>query len=124
MYSSFHKLISPSQKQAELAWAQKPEAKKSRIHFPKVSFLKFFFTIFYHVLFEFQFLLMGFLLIDAFRKKSYAFFLQSGRLMDATVAVGPTDCKRQKQTLKEIAVSKRVPIVQFFFKDILNINDI
>ena len=46
---------------AELALAQKPEAKKkSQTHFPKVTFLKFLFTIFYPVLFEFQFLLMGF----------------------------------------------------------------
>ena len=46
---------------AELARAQKPEAKKSQTHFPKLTSLKFLFTIFYPVLFEFQFLLMGFI---------------------------------------------------------------
>ena len=52
------------EREAELAWAQKPEAKKkkkSKTHFPRASFLKKKkFTIFYPILFEFQFLLIGF----------------------------------------------------------------
>ena len=51
------------EREAELAEAQKPEAKKkkSETHFPKVSFLKKKkkINIFYPVLFKFQFLLMG-----------------------------------------------------------------
>ena len=71
----FHKPISPYspisvvshpwqcslKPKAELGWAQKPEATvQKRIPLPKVSILNFFFTIFYDVLFEIHFLLMGF----------------------------------------------------------------
>ena len=88
VYSSFHKPISPSSpisllshpwqyslklemngswelghtwKRSWISLSSKTRSKKkSETHFPKVSFLKKIFTIFYPVLFEFQFLLMGF----------------------------------------------------------------